>query len=147
MSDETISKSLGIVPDTPKRTRPKLVSQAPVVVVDATDAERDYKFARENLQTAIAQGSGALDSLVAMAEAAEDPRSFEVLATLVRTLVSANKDLVELSRSQEKKDTPKDIAENTTNVTNNTLFVGSTAELQDALEKMKEENDKSGNKS
>jgi hypothetical protein len=53
----------------------------------------------------------------------------------MKTLIDANKDLVELSRKQEESETPK---QSDTKVTNN-LFVGSTADLQKVLKEMRNE--------
>lgn len=97
----------------------------------ADDISKDYTYARENLYDVIERGTEALDSLLELAKSSEHPRAFEVVSTLTKTLVDANKDLLEiqkkvkeLQRDDEKKETQ--------NVTN-ALFVGSTADLQKML--------------
>ena len=61
-----------------------------------------------------------------VAKASEHPRAYEVVSTIMKTLVDANKDLVSMSE-KKAKDQPK---EENAQVTNNNLFVGSTADLQ-----------------
>ncbi len=97
--------------------------------VDVPDEiDNDYKYARENLYGVIEKSTDALDNLIDLAKASEHPRAFEVVAQLTKTLVDANKDLLDIQK--KVKDLKKeDKKENPKNVTN-ALFVGSTAELQ-----------------
>ena len=97
--------------------------------VDVPDEiDNDYKYARENLYGVIQKGTDALDNLIDLAKASEHPRAFEVVSQLTKTLVDANKDLLDIQK--KVKDLKKeDKKENPKNVTN-ALFVGSTAELQ-----------------
>jgi hypothetical protein len=93
------------------------------------DISKDYHYARDNLYDVIEKGTFALDNLLELAKASEHPRAFEVVSQLTKTLVEANKDLLDIQkkvkilREEETKDTPA-------GVTNNTLYVGSTADLQ-----------------
>lgn len=104
------------------------------------DVDHDYQYVRQNLHDTIDKGSTALDALLELAKASEHPRAFEVVGQLTKTLVDANKDLIEVQR--KIKELKKDSVEKETakNVTNNNLFVGSTADLLKAL-RNKEEND------
>lgn len=95
---------------------------------DDDDISKDYKFARENLYDVIERGTEALDYLLELAKASEHPRAFEVVSTLTKTLVDANKDLLEV-QSKVKKLKQEDNEGSAKNVTN-ALFVGSTADLQ-----------------
>lgn len=92
--------------------------------------ENDFIYARENLYNVIERGTDALNGIVDLAQQSQHPRSFEVVADLVRTLSSANKDLIDLQKKmkdmQPEEKGPKE-------VTNN-LFVGSTSELTAMLE-------------
>ena len=97
------------------------------------DVDHDYQYVRQNLHDTIDKGSTALDALLELAKASEHPRAFEVVGQLTKTLVDANKDLIEVQRKIKdlKKETTE--RENAKNVTNNNLFVGSTADLLKAL--------------
>ena len=94
------------------------------------DAENDYKYARENIHDAIDKGSEALDYLLELAKQSEHPRAFEVVSTLTKTLVDANKDLLNIQK--QIKELNKEERSDPQNVTN-ALFVGSTADLQKML--------------
>ena len=99
-----------------------------------TDEENDFKYARGNFYNVIEKGTEALEDMLRVAQASEHPRAYEVVSTIMKTLMDANKDLVELSDKKQKKEDPKD----NNNVTNQNLFVGSTAELQKMLKDMKD---------
>jgi hypothetical protein len=95
------------------------------------DITKDYHYARENMYDVIERGTEALDYLLELAKASEHPRAFEVVSTLTKTLVDANKDLLEVQqkvkklKEEDKKDAPQNVT--------NALFVGSTADLQKML--------------
>jgi len=95
---------------------------------DDDDISKDYKYARENMYDVIERGTEALDYLLELAKASEHPRAFEVVSTLTKTLVDANKDLLEVQTKVKKlkEETKEESPQNVTNA----LFVGSTADLQ-----------------
>lgn len=91
------------------------------------DVTKDYNYARENMYDVIERGTEALDYLLELAKASEHPRAFEVVSTLTKTLVDANKDLLEVQTKLKKlREEDKTEPQNVTNA----LFVGSTADLQ-----------------
>ena len=94
------------------------------------EMENDFKYARENLYNIIERGTDALNGIVDLAQQSQHPRSFEVVADLVRTLSTANKDLLDLQKKM--KDLQPEEQKNQ-KVTNN-LFVGTTKDLTDLLE-------------
>lgn len=94
------------------------------------DISKDYTFARDNLYDVIEKGTFALDNLLHLAKASEHPRAFEVVSQLTKTLVEANKDLLDIQkkvkelRQEESSDPQSPIG------ITNALFVGSTSDLQ-----------------
>lgn len=96
------------------------------------DIQNDYEYARENLRDTINHAKLALDELSNIASVTESPRAFEVYAQLTKTIVDANKDLLEL---QTKLKRIRENQPSQSQVTNNSLFVGST---QDLLKLIKE---------
>ncbi len=93
--------------------------------IQQDDVMDDYQYARENLKNIIDSAQQSIDDLSSIASTSESPRAYEVLSGLMKTIVDANKDLLELQKKvkQLKEDEAKP-----SNVTN-ALFVGSTAEL------------------
>lgn len=119
MSKE-IDNALGLPP----------MEEAKIVKETRTKADDDFDYARENLYNIIGRGGDAIEDMLDLARASQHPRSYEVLATLLKTMTDANKDLLELQK-KKKELAPKD--ENGPQTINNNLFVGSTADLQKML--------------
>mgnify|MGYP006268864565 CR=1 FL=1 len=79
----------------------------------------DYEFARSNLYDLINKGSLALEDIIDVAKQSESPRAFEVVTNLLKTMVDANKDLLDLAKKQkelekrdENPDAPKTVNNN-----------------------------------
>jgi len=109
---------------------------SPIRVENSDTVSTDYEYARGNIINIIEKGNEALDGMLEVAQMSQHPRSFEVVAELIKTMAETNKDLLELSK--RKKDLEQDTASNNKTINNN-LFVGSTAELQKLLKQQNEE--------
>ena len=93
----------------------------------------DYQFARDNLKQLVEKGNVALDGVLELAAASDHPRVYEVVGQMIRSLGETNKDIIELQKDMKKL---KD-EEGPSKVTQNAIFVGSTAELQKFLKDSK----------
>lgn len=140
--DDDIAKNLGLTPlkDVVDAEIVESTSKPPAPITKSDDeSDCDYKYARENFYSIIETGTTALQDLIDVAQQSQHPRAYEVLATTMKTLIDANKDLVELSMKKKELETPKESANG--NVTNNNLFVGTTSDLHKLLRDMKNESD------
>lgn len=114
---DIISQSLGMAPIEPTEVQ---------MFASVDKAPSDYEYARQNLYDVIEKGSSALEDIIDIAKQSESPRAFEVATNLIKTMVDANKDLLELAK--RKKELEHKDPEGPQTVNNN-LFVGSSAEL------------------
>ena len=103
--------------------------KAPDVEMTETDLTSDYDFSRDQYHTLVNKGNDALDELLAVAKESESARAYEVAAMLIRNLSDTTKELLQLQKT--KKEIEKDVKDPHT--VNNSLFTGSTKELQDLL--------------
>jgi hypothetical protein len=138
MSDDKISELLGLRPleEAKREELPTVVDESPnLPSIDLSNIEddetiRDIEQARGNIKNIIEHGDDALKEMISIAKQSESPRAFEVASTLMKTLLDANKDFVEMSTKKkyaiEEKMGPKEAAQ--TNITNNNLIL-STADL------------------
>ena len=94
-----------------------------------TDLTSDYDFSRDQYHNLVTKGNDALDELLAVAKESEPARAYEVAAMLIRNLSDTTKELLQLQKT--KKEIEKDVKDPHT--VNNSLFIGSTKELQDLL--------------
>lgn len=113
----------------------KLKSSVAEPMTRHDEAEADYDYARKNLYDTIEKGARALEELLDVATQSQHPRAYEVLSSTMKTLVDANKELVNLSK--KKADETQEQSGSTNTVTNNNLFVGTTHDLLKVLSDMK----------
>jgi len=95
---------------------------------DLTDA---YQQSKENLQEIIDQGKDAMEEILQVAKAGQHPRAFEVYGTLLKNMVDANKELLNIQKQMRDMDGKKKDAGDTK--IDKAIFVGSTAELNKLL--------------
>ena len=112
------------------RNLPAVIEQKKTTQIDA-----DFEFARENMMEVINKGQEALFDLMDVARQSQHPRAYEVLSTMMNTMIGASKDLLDL-QAKKKKILEEDPDASPHQVTNN-LFVGSTADLQKMISNIK----------
>ena len=93
--------------------------------------KKDYEYTRGNLYSIIEKGQEAIDGILELAQESEMPRAYEVAGQLIKNVADATDKLLTLQ--QKLKDVNEDKVEKGPTTVNNTLFVGSTAELQKLL--------------
>lgn len=107
-----------------------------LVKSENTDLDVDYRSVRQNLQEIIDRGKIAIDGILTVAEDTDSPRAYEVAAQMIKNVADINKDLIDIhNKLRSIKSTyegPKTVT------TNNTLFVGSTKELQKFIKQQQE---------
>ena len=122
--DDKIAETLNL---TPVDNKTEVVKVEPA---DDQKLENDFQYARENLYNIIERGTDALNGIVDLANQSQHPRSFEVVADLVRTLSGANKDLLDIQKKMKDMDPDKHKPQKV----ENNLFIGSTKDLTDLLD-------------
>mgnify|MGYP003978690121 CR=1 FL=1 len=103
--------------------------KSPDVEVNTQDLTSEYEFSQGQYHNIIDKGNEALTELMEIAKADESARSFEVLGQLMNSLTTTTKELLLLQKT--KKEIERDKKDPST--VNNSLFIGSTAELQELL--------------
>jgi len=102
----------------------------------SVDVEEDYRFARDHIKKLIGTSDEAIATMHALAADAEHPRAFEVLAAMIKSAADMNNQLLTLQRDRKKlviePAAPKSVSVGS-NTTNNSIFVGTTTELQKFL--------------
>ena len=114
-----------------KKTATEVVSvkyNEPDLKQDLTDA---YQQSKENLQGIIDQGQEAMEEILQIAKAGQHPRAFEVYGTLLKNMVDANKELLNIQKQMRDMDEDKKKQSGTT--IDKAVFIGSTSELNKLL--------------
>ena len=106
---------------------------APSIISSSNvDADEDFLKAKSNIAKLIEKGEDAVDGILQLAKESEQPRAYEVASTLIKTMVDANKELLDVHKQKKELD-KEEYAGPAKAVQNNTVFVGSTKELQKQL--------------
>jgi hypothetical protein len=133
MSFEDIDKALNIE-TTPieseivKVDKPEIQKTSDVV----DQLQKDYEYSRGQLYSIIEKGQEAINGILELAQESDSPRAYEVAGQLIKNVGDVTDKLLDLQKkmkdiNQEQKGSVP------TNVTNNAVFLGSTAELQKFL--------------
>ena len=101
--------------------------------------KKDYDYTRGNLYSLIEKGQEAVDGILELAQESDQPRAYEVAGQLIKHVGDVADKLADLHKKVNEIENPK--GSKTTEVTNNTMFVGSTAELAKMLKKVEETTD------
>ena len=127
-SDTRIDEILEITSLVPtSEIKPKSTTR--VIPQNGKDDDIDYNYARENYYNLIERNQDAVEEMLEIAKQSEHPRAFEVVGQLIKSGLDANKELMALHKTKKELS----IEKGPTQVTNQAVFVGSTAELQKLL--------------
>ena len=134
VDDAKLDKTLNITPevcDTPEggcaTRKDQLTNVTKPDRLTKTDIEKDYDYTRGNLYSIIEKGQEAINGILELAQDSEMPRAYEVAGQLIKSVSDATDKLMDLQK--KLKDVNEEDTKGPTNVTNNALFVGSTADL------------------
>ncbi len=97
------------------------------------DREKDYEYTRAELYRLIDQGQEAVQGALEVAQESGHPRAFEVATNAMKQVADMTDKLMDLQKKVKDLDEEK---RGPSKVTNNAMFVGSTAELQKMLKQM-----------
>jgi len=132
--EKNISDALGIeyIPVVEE----KEIKEVKAVPATQEQADSDYALVRKNLKNIISQSEAAIEGILDVASESESPRAYEVVAQLIHSSLDANGKLMDLHKKM--KDLNKEEGgSGPKSITNNSIYVGSTAELQKFLSERK----------
>jgi len=104
------------------------------------DIEKDYEYTRGNLYSIIEKGQEAINGILELAQESEMPRAYEVAGQLIKSVSDATDKLMDLQK--KLKDVEEEKVSKGPSTVNNSLFVGSTADLAKMLKSVNLEDNK-----
>lgn len=121
---DPIANKLGIEPLKTESTELEEVKSG----TDLEEMEHDFTEVRQNLHDLVAKGTDALDEMIELAKISQSPRAFEVVATLMKSVVDTNKEIVDLAK--KKQDIIGEVTRDRPNVVNNNLNITTSALIE-----------------
>ena len=119
--------------------------KAPAVIEEENQefnasVEKDFDHARTNIKNLITKGDTAIDQLILIADESEQPRAYEVVANLIKTMAELNKDLLTIQKVRKELTNKGFTNDNKAITVDKAVFVGSTKDLITMIKNNKEEN-------
>ena len=134
MSDETLNEILDLPAIVPEEIKGELIDVTP----KDDSAEEDFQEARNTIKELIEDARESLDVLMGIANQGESPRAFEVVSILLKTLLQANRDLIELRKIHNES---QDLGPSSgKTVTNNNLLIATTKQINDLIKESVKKN-------
>jgi hypothetical protein len=129
-SDQKLSEILDIAYDEPKQKNELIPIVTEVKIKRKDQIRQDFDSARRNMKELIEKGFESLDGIMKVAEAGDSPRAYEVASILIKTISEVNTDLINMHKTTADALGANKVVKNTTN---NSIFVGSTRDLQNLI--------------
>ena len=130
--NDGLDKAFDIVESIEDVTPKPEVTKPPKKVEAIDQVQDDYEYARGNLYALVDKGQEAVNGALDLAMSSDHPRAYEVAGQLIKHVGDVADKLMALQKDKKavKEESAKKV------VTNNSLFVGSTADLQKMLKKV-----------
>ena len=122
-----LDKTFNIAAEVVKEEKAEVLPREKPDRLTKDDITKDYEYTRGNLYSIIEKGQEAINGILELAQDSEMPRAYEVAGQLIKSVSDATDKLMDLQK--KLKDVNEEDTKGPTNVTNNALFVGSTADL------------------
>ena len=136
--NDGLDKAFDIVESIEDVTPKPEVTKPPKKVEAIDQVQDDYEYARGNLYALVDKGQEAVNGALDLAMSSDHPRAYEVAGQLIKHVGDVADKLMALQKDKKavKEESAKKV------VTNNSLFVGSTADLQKMLKEASKKTDK-----
>ena len=136
--NDGLDKAFDIVESIDDVTPKPEVTKPPKKVEAIDQVQDDYEYARGNLYALVDKGQEAVNGALDLAMSSDHPRAYEVAGQLIKHVGDVADKLMALQKDKKavKEESAKKV------VTNNSLFVGSTADLQKMLKNASKKTDK-----
>lgn len=137
---QTLASTFDVEDAVDKRT-PSVIESA-IAVPEDDSVDSDAEAVRDTLYNLLKKGEEAFEDLKRIAVAEESPRSFEVLNSMLGQLSDIAVKLMDVHEKKNKIKKASTASESETKainngtVNNNTVFVGTTADLQQMIKRI-----------
>jgi hypothetical protein len=135
--EDNMEEILNISIDSDSTEMTQIIPIAKGIQEVSQDAEKDYEYTRSELYRLLSQGQEAVQGALEVAQESGHPRAFEVAVNAIKQVSDITDKLIDLQHKMKNLGKEDKKAGPTT--VNNTMFVGTTADLQQMLKRGKVE--------
>ena len=135
-----IDRQLAQVFDAELVEEPEVItSDNRVLPPEDNSEEYDFQKVRDNLHTLMDYGNEGLEFALQVARESENPRAIEVFSNMIKNLSDLNISLMDVHDKRKKIKREKgETTPTAQNITKNQVFVGTTKELKNFIQEMKD---------
>lgn len=126
----------------PETAEVEVLKSAEVDNRKTIDVKKDYEYTRANLYALIDKGQEAITGIMELAQESDSARAYEVAGQLIKSTADVADKLIDLQKKMGELTGPR-IEPHSNNVTNNTVFVGSTTEVLNHILNSRKKNEES----
>ena len=91
------------------------------------DPKKDYEYSRAQLYNLVEKGQEAINGILDVCQDSQHPRAYEVAGQMIKSVADTTDKLIDLQKKMVDLDKPTGDGPKTVN---NSVFIGSTADLQ-----------------
>jgi hypothetical protein len=91
------------------------------------DPKKDYEYSRAQLYNLVEKGQEAINGILDVCQDSQHPRAYEVAGQLIKSVADTTDKLLDLQKKMVDLEQPTG---NGPKTVNNSVFIGSTADLQ-----------------
>jgi len=135
--DKNMEEILDIAIDNDRAEMTQMIPITKGIQEVSQDAEKDYEYTRSELYRLLSQGQEAVQGALEVAQESGHPRAYEVAVNAIKQVSDITDKLIDLQHKMKNLGKEDKKAGPTT--VNNTMFVGTTADLQQMLKRGKVE--------
>ena len=96
----------------------------------------DCDQVRSNLYKLLEISQDALEESLEIAKQSEAPRAFEVVSNMIKQISDVNMQILDIHAKKQKLIIPEKEINTTTNITNNSVFCGTSKDLNEMINKL-----------
>ncbi len=127
---ESIDEALDIEVTSVSKDIVKKPNQSIQKISSEEESDKDYEYTRGNLYSLIEKGQQAITDILDVAQQSDSPRAYEVAGQLIKSVGDVTDKLLDLQQKMKKL---KETEVKGPSTVNNSVFIGSTADLQKIL--------------
>lgn len=138
---DNLDKTFNIVPAEEDNTSVEIISDDIELDIDKrSHLDQDYTHSRDQLYNLMKKGQEAIDGILDVAAQSDHPRAYEVAFQGIKNVSELADKLLDIQK--KIKDIEEEKVQRGPSTVNNSVFFGSTADLQKFIKQQKQSEDK-----
>ena len=122
---DELEKAMDVKTEIVEKTKSARINPKPKSEQD--DPQADYEYSRGQLYNLVEKGQEAINGILDVCQDSQHPRAYEVAGQLIKSVADTTDKLIDLQKKMVDLEQPTG---NGPKTVNNSVFIGSTADLQ-----------------